>query len=100
MDILIYALLITVLSEELVLLIMNVKDSRLYLSLLIINIITNLSMNIILQYVSNYYLWLYILEVCVFIIEGLVYLLITNDIKKAIIISLICNVCSYLIGLI
>ena len=100
MDILIYALLITILSEELVLLIMNVKDSRLYLSLLIINIITNLSMNIILQFVSNYYLWLYILEVCVFIIEGLVYLLITNDIKKAIIISLVCNVCSYLIGLI
>lgn len=100
MDILIYALLITILSEELVLLIMNVKDSRLYLSLLIINIITNLSMNIILQFVSNYYLWLYILEVCVFIIEGLVYLLITKDIKKAIIISLVCNVCSYLIGLI
>ena len=98
MDILIYALLITILSEELVLLIMNVKDSRLYLSLLIINIITNLSMNIILQFVSNYYLWLYILEVCVFIIEGLVYLLITKDIKKAIIISLVCNVCSYLIG--
>ena len=98
MDILIYALLITILSEELVLLIMNVKDSRLYLSLLIINIITNLSMNIILQFVSDYYLWLYILEVCVFIIEGLVYLLITKDIKKAIIISLVCNVCSYLIG--
>ncbi len=100
MDILIYALLITILSEELVLLIMKVKDSRLYLSLLIINIITNLSMNIILQFVSNYYLWLYILEGCVFIIEGLVHLLIMNDIKKAIIISLVCNLCSYLIGLI
>ena len=98
MDILIYALLITILSEELVLLIMNVKDSRLYLSLLIINIITNLSMNIILQFVSNYYLWLYILEVCVFIIEGLVYYLITKDIKKAIIISLSCNLLSYIIG--
>ncbi|MCR5564528.1 MAG: hypothetical protein K6F59_01860, partial [Gammaproteobacteria bacterium] len=58
----------------------------------------NLSMNIILQFVSNYYLWLYILEVCVFLVEGLVYLLITNDIKKAIIISLVCNMCSYLIG--
>lgn len=93
------ALLITIISEELFLFIQKEKDKKLYFVCLITNIVTNLSLNMILQSASgNYYLWLVILEVVVVLVESLIYYLFTKRIGKSIRISLVCNLASFLIG--
>ena len=93
------ALLITIVTEEICLLLMRERKIKVYLACLIINIVTNTSMNIILQHVNNYYTSLIIFEILVFIIEMLIYLLVTKKITKSIIYSLVCNVGSLLVGM-
>lgn len=93
------ALLITIVSEEICLLLMRERKLKVYLTCLIMNVVTNISMNIILQYVSNYYTSLVIFEILVFVIEMLVYLLVTKKLTKSIIYSLVCNIGSLLVGM-
>lgn len=101
--ILLYFPILTVivsLSLELIVLLFLKKKNPLFISLFIItNIITNILMNNILLYFSNYTLGLIILELAVFIIEGLIYSIILKDIKKAFIISLLCNLSSLFGGI-
>ena len=93
------ALLATIIVEELVLLILKEKKIKIYLICLIMNVITNVSLNILIHFVSNYYLFLIVAEVVIFIIEAFVYYLVKKDIRKAILISLICNILSFIIGM-
>ena len=97
--ILIIPLLTTIIVEEIVLLVFREKQIKMYVACLIVNIITNLSLNIILQFSSNYYLMLVILEIAVVIIEGFVYYLIKKDWKMAIILALVCNIMSFVVGM-
>ena len=91
-------LIITLASELLCLLVMKQKSYKIYLLCFCMNIITNLSLNIVLQHVENYYLVLVLLEVAVVFIEAGGYYWIKRDVKKALFISVICNIISYLIG--
>ena len=97
--ILIIPLLTTIIVEEIVLLVFREKQIKMYVACLIVNIITNLSLNIILQFSSNYYSMLIILEITVVIIEGFVYYLIKKDWKMAIILALVCNIMSFVVGM-
>ena len=97
--ILIIPLLTTIIVEEIVLLVFREKQIKMYVACLIVNIVTNLSLNIILQLSSNYYLMLIILEITVVIIEGIVYYLIKKDWKMAIILALVCNIMSFVVGM-
>lgn len=97
--ILIKYLMVTIVIEEIGLLIQREKNYKIYIACLIVNIITNISLNILLQYLSdNYYLFLVILEIVIFIIEAFVYYLVNKNIVKSIRLSLICNLLSLLIG--
>lgn len=96
----IYALIITLVVEEVILLILREKNIKVFILCFFLNILTNPMMNLGLGLVSNYYyLWLGLAEVIVFIIEALIYYLLTNDFKRSIVISLACNLGSLIIGL-
>lgn len=93
-------LFVTIIIEELVLLLFRTKKANIYLGCLGMNILTNLSLNIYLQFAANYYQSLTILEIVVFVVEGLLYLCLTKNVQKAFVLSAICNIASYLIGMI
>lgn len=93
------ALLITIIVEELCLLCQKEKNYKMYIGCFLINMITNVSMNLALQYLgNNYYLWLIIFEVIVVLVEMLGYFIINRNILKSLRISLICNVASVVLG--
>lgn len=92
-------LILTIAIELLVLLGLRERQSKILLASVAINIVTNLPLNIALSIIG--YDWIYILigELLVLIIEALWYILFTKNIKQAAIYSLLCNVTSYLTGL-
>lgn len=96
---LIEGVLLTSIIELAALYLLNVKDKRLWFSLLL-NLLTNLLLNSILSLINIR--WVYIVciiigEVAVFLIEWLFYELIIKD-KKNWLYSLIANLSSFLIG--
>lgn len=92
------ALLTTIVIEELSLVLLKERNIKVYIACLVVNIITNITMNVALQFVENYYLSLIIFEMLVFLVEGTIYLLVTRKFSKAIIYSFVCNVLSWIIG--
>lgn len=98
------ALILTLIIETTILLILGFKSYKIYIICIITNIITNLSLNIILEnvYFESFLLYainVIILELFVLIIEAVVYYLYLKHIKKALFISLMLNSSSFLIGL-
>ena len=95
------ALLLTIIVELAVLIILKQYKIKLLISIIFTNIITNISMNVLIQYLPNetYDLNVFLLEIVVFLIEMLVYYIVKKDFKKAFIYSLVCNLSSYIIGL-
>lgn len=93
-------LILTIISEELCLFVMKEKKICIYIICFVLNVFTNLSLNIILQFCSNYYFFLFILEVFVYLFEFLIYLLFTNNAKKSFIYTLVLNTVSLLLGFI
>ena len=91
-------LIITIVSEELCLAIMKEKKAYIYIVCFVMNIFTNLSLNIILQFCNNYYLFLFVLEVVVYLFEFFIYLLFSKNVKKSFINSIILNSISLLLG--
>ncbi len=99
------ALILTLLIESLLLIILKFKDSKLYLISIIINSITNLSLN---YYLTNtifnsllvYSIIVIILEILIVFIEALTYMIYFKEFSKAFKISFILNTSSFLIGLI
>ena len=91
-------LILTIVSEELCLFIMKEKKVHIYIVCLVMNIFTNLSLNIILQFCNNYYLFLFVLEVVVYLFEFFIYLLVSKEMKKSFIYSIILNFISLLFG--
>ena len=92
------ALIITIITEELCLVILRERRLKVYIICLKMNILTNVSMNILLQYAHNYYLSLVILEIIVFLVEGIIYFIVTRNLKLAILYALVCNLSSLSIG--
>ena len=94
------ALGITLVIELIVLFVLKERDKRLFLILIAMNFITNPVMNIFLTFISPqyYYVVLFVCEVVVIVIESLGYYLVIKDFKKALKISLFCNVMSFMTG--
>lgn len=95
------ALLLTLFIEVVVLLFLRVKPKVLLLSILL-NCITNISLNLFIQVIppSQYFLIVLGLEILIIFIEAICYMLVIKGFQKALKISFFCNMSSYLIGLI
>jgi len=94
------AVITTIICELIILYINKERRYKIYLFVAIMNIITNVGMNLFLQTLGSqhYYINLLISEIIVFIVETICYFCIYKDIKKAIKLSLICNLFSYYMG--
>lgn len=97
-------LLLTIVIEDLILFILKEKRKKVYLASILINIITNLSLNlfisnIIFSSINHYFLIIIPLELFIWILEGISYFLLIKDIKKSISYTLFCNSASFIIGL-
>ncbi|MGD9605372.1 MAG: hypothetical protein AB7V00_04390 [Bacilli bacterium] len=94
------ALAITLVCELTVALLFKV-NKKFLLVCFMTNIITNVSMNIIILKVNpvHYHLFVVLLEIITIFIEFCIYLLFLKQFKKAFLLSLIANLASYLIGM-
>ena len=99
------ALLMTLVIELGMLLILRKKDYKIYLLSLIMNIVTNLSLN---YYLENtifkpflvYIVVVGILEITVLFVETFVYMIYCKKFKESFITSLLLNSTSFILGII
>ena len=101
---LIYALVSTLIIESFVLVILKYRNIKIFILEIIINTITNLSLNYFLLTYSfeSYILYIIsviVLEILIVLIEGFFYAIFLKKIKKSLKLSLILNASSFLIGL-
>lgn len=97
------ALLLTIIIELPLLKLFKEKDSKVYFLSLIMNIVTNLSLNGFLKLIgfSNFIIYLMVvifLEIIVVFVEALGYMIIYKKFKKSFIVSLVLNLVSAVIG--
>ncbi len=97
--------LLTCVIELLVLLILKEKNKKILFGSLVINLITNVPLNLFInnyhfETLLNYFVLIIGLELLIITIEGLLYYLIDRNINKSIKYAITLNVTSYLIGLI
>ncbi len=94
------ALLATILIEVAVLVLLGERRQNVVWASVVINIITNVPLNIVLQHVEQTAVAIAIGEAVVVIIELLWYYLFVRNIRQAAVYSILCNAISFLIGLI
>ena len=95
---LLYTLIPTIVIELGVLLLLKEKRKKVLLSSIVINILTNIPLNLFLRCVSNGWTEIIIGELIVLVIETLWYLWFVKNLKHAFIYSFLCNAMSFLIG--
>lgn len=99
-----YACLLTIILELLVILIFNHKNKLFPLMSISIfmNIITNITLNYLLGIFSEriivYWILLIILEIIIVLVEAKGYYLLLKDYKKSFSMSIICNIFSFVLG--
>ncbi|MDE5565452.1 MAG: hypothetical protein K2I77_00550 [Anaeroplasmataceae bacterium] len=98
-------LILTVLIEWIILIILKEKRKLIFLVSFLLNIITNISLNICLLKINFadiyiYFLCLILSEIAIFIIEGFGYFIFLKEKKKSIFYSLWCNGTSFIVGLV
>ena len=96
---LLIALTLTVLIELGVLWLLMERRGRVLVLSVVINVLTNVPLNLYVMHVGYSTKVVLIGELLVFIVESLWYLIFIRDIRKAFIYSLLCNAMSFLIGL-
>ncbi len=90
------ALALTITVELLALLIQRQKGFKIYFICILLNAVTNLTMNLTLHYFWQYYhLLLVCFEIAVVFIEGFAYGFLCKKWLKGIIVSLVCNLLSW-----
>ena len=99
------ALILTIILECLALFLIGEREKLYYIYWIAITSVTNLSANLYLALVFKggnieYWLTVAVIELLVFVCEFVLSFIYTNDWKKSIKTSLICNLSSFLIGLI
>lgn len=94
------ALLATIMIEVAVLLLLGEKRRKVLLASVVINVITNVPLNIIAQYVGLSTVGVIIGELIVVAVEALWYYLFVKKVSQAMVYSLLCNAISFLVGLI
>ncbi len=97
------ALILTIFLEEIMLFFLKEKKAIVYLIQLIMNIITNVSLNIYLifgTYPGRYYNLIVIgLEIAIIIVEALIYNIKLKNFKISLKYAFFCNIFSYLVGI-
>ena len=96
---LLIALTLTILIELGVLWLLMERRRKVLALSVVINVLTNVPLNLVVMHVGYSTMTVLIGELIVFIVETLWYLIIIRDIRKALIYSLLCNAVSFLIGL-
>ena len=89
----------TIVIELGVLLLLGEKRKRILLSSVVINILTNIPLNLYLIFVSGGATAIFTGELVVFVVETLWYYYFVRNIKLAAIYSALCNAISFLLGL-
>ncbi|MBO7080385.1 MAG: hypothetical protein J6W64_11435 [Bacilli bacterium] len=103
---LIYVLpvLLTIVVEEVCLILLKEKKKKVYLACFLMNIVLNpimnhtLIMGTKLRYYFPYYGTLIILEIFVIAVEAIIYIFLLKDIKKGIYYSVVLNISSFALG--
>ena len=93
-------LLATIIIDIAVLLLLGEKRRKVLLASVVINVVTNVPLNIIAQYVGLSTVGVIIGELIVVVVEALWYYLFVKKASQAMVYSLLCNAISFLIGLI
>ena len=98
-------LILTILLEGLALLLMRERSPLFYLYWTAVTTLTNLPVNLYLQFlftgsILEYWLAVAVLEALVFTVEFLLCLAYTKDRKKSAKYSAVCNLTSFLLGLV
>ena len=96
---LLIALTLTVLIELGVLWLLMERRGRVLALSVVINVLTNVPLNLYVMRVGYSTKVVLIGELLVFIVEALWYLIFIRDIKKAVVYSFLCNAVSFLLGL-
>lgn len=99
------ALVLTILIEGITLVFLKVRDYKIYMISILLNICTNLSLNAFLLHYEFKQMWLYVitvivLEVIIVFIETWGYWLYLKQYKKALSYASILNITSFSIGII
>ena len=97
--ILILALIPTILIELAVLLLLRERRKRVLASSVVVNVLTNVPLNLYIYYVSNSISALLLGEVIVVLVEALWYYVFIKDMSRSFTYSILCNAISFLIGL-
>lgn len=97
--ILILALIPTILIELAVLLLLRERRKRVLASSVVVNVLTNVPLNLYVYYVSNSISVLLLGEVIVVLVETLWYYAFISELSRSFTYSILCNAISFLIGL-
>lgn len=95
---LLLALISTVLIEFVVLLLLGERSRVVLGSSVVINILTNVPLNLYVIYIDNSVLMVVIGELIVVVVEAFCYFLLLRNLSRALIYSSLCNSISFLIG--
>ena len=96
---LLLALIPTILIELFVLYLLRERRKRVLLSSVIVNIITNIPLNLYAFYASYSLLTLLFGEAIVVLVEALWYYVFNKELSRSFIYSILCNAISFLTGL-
>lgn len=95
---LLLALISTVLIEFVVLLLLGERSRVVLGSSVVINILTNVPLNLYVIYIDNSVLTIVLGELIVVVVEAFCYFLLLRNLSRAFIYSSLCNSISFLIG--
>ena len=99
LPILLFSLIPTILIEWMVLLLLRERNRRVLVSSVIVNIMTNIPLNLFVIYVDDDLPILLLGEILVILVEALWYFLFLRNFSRAFIYSSLCNAISFLTGL-
>ena len=89
----------TILIEFVVLLLLRERRRLVLGSSVVINILTNIPLNLFVIYINNSIVTIILGELLVIVVEALWYYLFLRILSRAFIYSILCNAISFLIGL-
>lgn len=95
---LLIALVPTILVEFIVLLLLRERSRLVLGSSVVINILTNIPLNLFVIYIDGSVVTMVLGELLVFAIEALWYFLFVHNLSRAFVYSLLCNAISFLTG--
>jgi hypothetical protein len=98
-QLLLLALIPTVLIELTVLVLLHEKRKRILGASAVINILTNIPLNLFILFVNHGFITIALGEIIVLIVEALWYYLFLRDFMKSFVYSFLCNSISFLTGL-